>query len=133
LLAICRDCRKSPEWLLINYVASQIVREVTVFAPGRVQLQSDDIDTNFVLSDVNNIASEFSTFVGWQTNMHGGTGAACDGSSCVDLGSSGTPYFDMIQEGAQNGGRYLEVFSADVVSSPQSLATAKAAGFFPGH
>jgi hypothetical protein len=115
----------------VGYVASQIVQEVTAIAPGRVQLQSDDIDTNFVLPEVVNFAAQYNTFIGWQTNKHAGTGAACSGSPCVDLGQTGTPYFDIIQEGAQNGGRYLEVWSADVVQYPQSFATAKADGYFP--
>jgi len=59
------------------------------------------------------------------------TGAACDGSPCVDLATAGTPYFDIIHEGAQNGDRYFEVWSHDVVSYPNSFGTAKGDGYFP--
>jgi hypothetical protein len=115
----------------VGHVASRLVQKVTTIAPGRVQLQSDDIDMNFVLSEVLSLADINNTFVGWQTNKHGGTGASCGGSTCVDLGQTGTPYFDIIQEGFQEVGRYLEVWSADVVSYPNSFATAKADGYFP--
>ncbi|HTF99783.1 MAG TPA: hypothetical protein VK654_04245, partial [Nitrospirota bacterium] len=63
----------------VGYVASQIVQEVTASAPGRVQLQADNLDTNVQLAEVNNFASLYSDFVGWQSNKHGGTGAGCDG------------------------------------------------------
>ena len=115
----------------VGYVASQLVQEVTTMAPGRVQIQSDDLDSTFVLSEVDNFATQYHTFVGWQTNKHGGTGAACGGSPCADLGQTGTPYYDIIQNGEVNRGRYLEVWSADVVNFPQSFATAKANAFFP--
>jgi len=115
----------------VGYVASQLVKKVTDIAPGRVQLQSDDLDTNFVLQEVIDYASDYSTFIGWQTNKRDGSGAACNGLPCVDLGTTGTPYFDIIQEGAQNSGRYLEVWSHDVVSYPNSFATTKADGYFP--
>jgi hypothetical protein len=49
----------------------------------------------------------------------------------VDLGPAGTPYFDIIQEGEENGGRYLEVWSSDIVKYPESFATSRADGFFP--
>ncbi len=114
-----------------QHLASLIVQQVTTLAPGRVQLQSDDIDTNFVLSEVNLFATTYDTRIGWQTNKHAGIGATCSGAPCVDLGETGTPYFDILQYGAQNGGRYFEAWSADVVKYPQSFATAKADGYYP--
>jgi hypothetical protein len=117
----------------VGYVASQIVQGVTAIAPGRVQLQSDDIDTNYVLPEVKNFAPLYSDLVGWQSNKHGGTGAGCNGGgagSCSPDGST-SPYFQLLQNGALNGGEYLEVWSADVVSYPQSFAAARSAGFYP--
>ncbi len=107
-----------------------------MLAPGRVQLQSDDLDTDHVLTEVVELADLYNTRVGWQTNKRGGTGAACFDTStgtegpCVDLGQTGVPYFDIIQEGALNSGKYLEVWSADVVQYPQSFSAANAAGYF---
>ncbi len=116
-----------------GYVASQIVQEVTAIAPGRVQLQSDDLDTNYELSEVKNFALLYSDFVGWQSNKHGGTGAGCSGGGAGSCGPDGpaSPYFQLLQNGAVNGGEYLEVWSADVVSYPQSFADARSAGYYP--
>ena len=117
----------------VGSVASQIVQEVTALAPGRVQLQSDDIDTNFVLPEVKTFAAQYANFVGWQSNKHAGTGAGCNGSGVGSCGPDGanSPYFQLLQNGYINGGAYLEVWSADVVNYPQSFAAAKSAGFYP--
>jgi hypothetical protein len=117
----------------VGYVASQIVQKVTAIAPGRVQLQSDEIDTNVVLPEVNAFAMQYSDLVGWQTNKHGGTGAGCNGSGAGSCGPDGptSPYFQLLQHGALNAGEYLEVWSADVVSYPQSFAAARSAGYYP--
>ncbi len=117
----------------VGYVASHIVQGITAIAPGRVQLQSDDIDTNHVLAEVTNFAALYSDLVGWQSNKHGGTGAGCNGGGAGTCGPDGpaSPYFQLLQNGAVNGGEYVEVWSADVVSYPQSFAAARAAGFYP--
>ncbi|HEX7574635.1 MAG TPA: hypothetical protein VF514_16230 [Bacteroidota bacterium] len=39
-------------------------------------------------------------------------------------------YFQLLQNGSVTGGEYVEVWSADVVSFPQSFAAARSAGFY---
>ena len=115
-----------------GFVASQIVQEVTAIAPGRVQLQSDNLDSNFAQSEVLTLAAQYGDFIGWQTNKHAETGAGCNGGgagSCDPDGPS-SPYFELLKNGWKNGGAYLEVWSTDVVSYPQSFAAAIAAGFY---
>ena len=41
------------------------------------------------------------------------------------------PNFQLLQHGAATGGKYLEVWSTDVVTYPQSFAAAKAARLYP--
>lgn len=116
----------------VGYVASQIVEKVTEIAPGRVQLQSDNLDINVILPEVTQFAAQYSTAVGWQTNKHAGKGAGCNGNgpgSCDPDGPDGL-YFQLLQYGAANGGKYVEVWSADVVKYPQSLDAANSAGFY---
>jgi hypothetical protein len=116
----------------VGYVASQIVKEASAIAPGRLQIQADNLDGNYAESEVLNFASRFNDFVGWQSNKHGGAGAGCDGGitgSCNPDGPAG-PYFRLLKNAWQTGGEYLEVWSADVVNYPQSFAAAKSAGFF---
>jgi hypothetical protein len=115
-----------------GYVASRIVKEVNAVAPGRVQIQSDDLDGNYYLQEVNDYAAQNSDPVGWQTNKHAGTGAGCDGGGPGSCGQDGPSslYFQLLQNGAQHGGKYLEVWSEDVVSFPQSFDAARAAGYF---
>lgn len=116
----------------LGYVASQIVRDVNALAPGRVEVQADDLDANFAQSDVMKYGTLYSDVVGWQTNAKGGTGAGCSGGgplSCDPDGPTG-PYFQLLQNGSHTGGKYVEVWSGDVVSYPQSFAAAKSAGFY---
>jgi len=115
-----------------GYVASQIVQEVTAIAPGRVQLQSDNLDSNFAQSEVLSLAAQYGDLIAWQTNKHAETGAGCDGGgpgSCNPDGPN-SPYFELLKNGWDNGGAYLEVWSTDVVSYPQSFAGAIAAGYY---
>lgn len=116
-----------------GYVASQIVQAVSREAPGRVQLQADFLDTQAILPEVVSLATQYADSVGWQSNRHGGTGAGCDGGGPGTCGPDGpaSPYFRLLQEGAQNRGEYVEIWSADVVAYPQSLDAAKAAGLYP--
>lgn len=117
----------------VGFVASQIVQKVTAIAPGRVQLQSDNLDSNFAQPEVTMLAAQYDDFIGWQTNKHAETGAGCGGGgagSCNPDGPIG-PYFLLLQNGALNGGAYVEVWSNDVVSYPESFAAAKSAGFYP--
>ena len=114
-------------------VEKKIVREISALAPSRVQVQSDDLDSDFVLPEVTQRAFQFSDQIGWQTNKHAGTGAGCNGGAAGSCGPDGptSPYFQLLKAGAVNGGEYLEVWSMDVVSYPQSFDAAKAAGYFP--
>jgi hypothetical protein len=114
-----------------GYVASQLVKEVAAMAPRRVIVQADDLDSNFEAAEVNTLATQYNTVVGWQTNKHAQSGALCASAPCVDVGQAGTTYLDIIKEGSQYGGRYLEVWSTDVVNFPLSFAAAKFSGYFP--
>lgn len=116
-----------------GFVASHIVQEVTAIAPGRVQLQSDNLDSDFIQSEVLSLADQYHDFIGWQSNKHAETGAGCNGGgvgSCDPDGPAG-PYFQLLQNGALNGGEYLEVWSNDVVSYPESFNASQAAGYYP--
>ena len=104
----------------VGYVVGQIVKAVSAIAPGRVQLQADILDATVTLPEVNTLAGQYSDFVGWQSNKHGGVGAGCDGGAP----NSCDP------DGAANGGGYVEVWSHDVVAYPVSFAAAKSAGLF---
>jgi hypothetical protein len=117
----------------VGYVASQIVQEVTAIAPGRVQLQSDNLDSDFAQPEVLSLAAKYTNSIGWQTNKHAETGAGCNGGgsgSCSPDGPDG-PYFQLLQNGALNGGEYLEVWSNDVVSYPMSFDASEGAGYYP--
>ena len=116
----------------VGYVASRIVKEVNSVAPGRVQVQSDDLDGNFYLQEVDNYAGQNADPVGWQSNKHGGTGAGCDGGGAGSCGQDGAAslYFQLLKNGSQHGGTYIEVWSEDVVSFPLSFDAAKGAGYY---
>jgi hypothetical protein len=115
-----------------GYVALQIVKEVTAIAPNRVQLQSDNLDANFIQTEVTKFATQYSDSIGWQTNKHAQTGAGCNGGgvgSC-DPDSADGPYFSLLQNGWKNGGEYLEVWSNDVIRYSQAFAAAESVGFY---
>jgi len=84
-------------------------------------------------SEVTNLASQYAAAVGWQSNKHGGAGAGCNGGGASSCDPDGpvSPYFQLLQNGAANGGKYLEVWSTDVVNYPQGFAAARSAGFYP--
>lgn len=117
----------------VGFVASQIVQEVTAIAPGRVQIQSDNLDSNFAQPEVLILAAQYQDLIGWQSNKHAETGAGCNGNGAGSCGSDGpnSPYFLLLRNGALNGGEYLEVWSNDVVSYPESFAASQAAGYYP--
>jgi hypothetical protein len=117
----------------VGYVASQIVAEVSQIARRRVQLQSDNLDSNFAQPEVLNFAAQYGDSIGWQSNDHAETGAGCNGLGANSCGPDGadSPYFQLLQNGAVNGGEYVEVWSNDVVSYPLSFAAAAAAGLYP--
>ena len=117
----------------VGTVASEIVQGVTAIAPGRVQVQADQLDITPVLSEVTTLASQNSDSVGWQTNKHAGGGAGCNGGgagSCDPDGPAGG-FFQLLQNGAQNHGEYVEIWSADILAYPQALDAAKAAHLYP--
>ncbi|HTY01224.1 MAG TPA: hypothetical protein VMG09_14460 [Bacteroidota bacterium] len=108
------------------------MKAVSAIAPGRVQLQAEILDATVTLPEVNTLAGQYFDFVGWQSNKHGGVGAGCDGggpNSCDPDGPTGQ-FFKLLQNGATNGGEYVEVWSHDVVAYPVSFAAAKSAGLF---
>lgn len=115
-----------------GYVASQIVKVVNAIAPGRVEVQADDLDANFAQSDVITFAARYSDIMGWQTNAKSDSGAGCfsGGPGSCDPDGPDSPYFQLLRNGAQKGAVYLEVWPADVVKYPQSFAAAKSAGMY---
>jgi hypothetical protein len=115
-----------------GYVASQIVRDVNAIAPGRVEVQADDLDANFAQADVISYAARYSDIIGWQTNARSGVGAGCNsgGVGSCDPDGPTSPYFKLLQNGAQKGAQYIEVWSSDVVSYPLSIDAARSAGFY---
>ncbi len=110
-------------------VASRIVHEVSALAPGRVQLQSDDLDVGAAFPYVITYSSDYATATGWQSNKRSGTGAACNGGPCGP-DAPDSPYYQLLQTGSVNLGTYFEAWSADVVSYPLSIAEADSAGFY---
>jgi hypothetical protein len=97
-----------------------------------VELQGDNLDSDQILPEVKTLATQYGTEVGWQSNKHGGTGAGCAGEgagSCDPDGPSG-PFVQLLENGEQNRGAYVEVWSNDVVSYPQSFAAAHALGLY---
>jgi hypothetical protein len=114
-------------------VASEIVQAVSRLAPGRVQVQADILDAQTVLASVLALSGQDGDSVGWQSNKHGGTGAGCNGGGPSTCGPDGaaSPYYQLLLEGSQNRGEYVEVWPADVVAYPLSLDAAKAAGLYP--
>jgi hypothetical protein len=117
----------------VGAVASEIVQGVTAVAPGVVQVQADQLDITAVLPQVTAFASQNSDSVGWQTNKHAGAtggGAGCGTGSCGPDGPS-SPFFQLLQNGSQNHGEYVEIWSADVLAYPQSLDAAKTAALYP--
>lgn len=113
-------------------VAAQIVKAVSAIAPGRVQVQADNLDGNYSEAEVRGLATLNSDLVGWQSNKHGGSGAGCNGGAAGSCGQDGpvSLYFQLLQNGSVTGGEYMEVWSADVVSFPQSFAAARSSGFY---
>jgi hypothetical protein len=111
-------------------VASQLVKAAGTIAPGRIQIQSDDLDVDAPLPEVIAFANQFNDAIGWQTNKHGGTGAACNSTPCTPDGPN-SPFLQLLETGSVNNGRYLEVFSADVAAYPQSFAAAASAKLYP--
>jgi hypothetical protein len=117
----------------VGTVASQIVQRVSAVAPGQVQVQADQLDITPVLAEVTSDAAQSSDSVGWQSNKHAGGGAGCNGGgagSCSPDGPSG-PFFQLLQNGSQNRGEYIEIWSPDVLAYPQSLDAAQAAALYP--
>jgi hypothetical protein len=115
-----------------GHVASLIVQAVTSVAPGRVNVQSDFLDSNSADNEVATLTAQNADAIGWQSNKHGGVGAGCAGGgpgSCSPDGANGA-YFQLLSNGALAGGRYIEVWSADVVAYPLAFAAAKAAGLY---
>jgi hypothetical protein len=116
----------------VGTVAQAIVQAVSSIAPGRVQIQADNLDVTYTEAQVLGLASLYSDFIGWQSNRHGGTGAGCDGGNALSCNPDGPtgPYFSLLKYGSQIGGEYMEVWSYDVVNYPQAFAAAQAAGIF---
>jgi hypothetical protein len=115
-------------------VSATLVQDASRIAPGRLELQSDDLDTTSatITPKVIEGASKYRAVVGWQSNERGGTGAACGAhrTPCADNGSS-TSYLQLLANGAKNHGVYVEVWSHDVASYPNAFATAIRDHLFP--
>ena len=110
-------------------VASQLVDEVSRIAPGRVQLQADDLDIGNTYQEVLDFAPTYNAAIGWQSNKHNGTGATCAGDTCGPDGFD-APYYRLLKAGAKANGHYVEVWSNDVLSYPTAFAEADSAGWY---
>jgi hypothetical protein len=87
-----------------------------------------------ILKEVKDLAARYSDGIGWQSNKHAETGAGCNGGGTGSCNPDGpkSPYFHLLQNGSLNGGRYVEVWSTDVVNYPKSFDAAIAAGLYSG-
>jgi hypothetical protein len=115
-----------------GYVAAQLVREVAKIAPGRLQIQSDNLDSAVTVNSVMSLARENQAFIGWQSNKHGGTGAGCGGGgagSCLPDAPDGH-FFNLLAYGAAEGAYYFEIWPRDVPNYPKAIAAATAAGLY---
>ena len=110
-------------------VASQLVQEVSEIAPGRLQIQADDLDIGNTYQEVLDFAPAYNAAIGWQSNRHNGTGATCAGDTCGPDGFD-APYYRLLKAGAKANGHYAEVWSNDVLSYPQAIAEADSAGYY---
>jgi len=110
-------------------VASQLVQEVSEIAPGRLQVQADDLDIGNTYQEVLDFAPQYNAAIGWQSNKHNGTGATCAGDTCGPDGFD-APYYRLLKAGAKANGHYVEVWSNDVLSYPQAFAEADSAGYY---
>jgi len=116
----------------VGYLASQIVKEANLAAPGRIEIQGDNLDSDQILPEVKSLAAQYGDVVGWQSNKHGGTGAGCAGGGAGTCGPDvpGGPFVQLLENGEQNRGAYVEVWSNDVVSYPASFAAAHGLGLY---
>ncbi len=115
-----------------GYVSARLVEEVARLAPGRLLIQSDNLDSATVVPSVISLARENEAAIGWQTNKHGGTGAGCGGGgagSCLPDTSDGH-YYQMLAYGAAEGAHYVEIWPRDVLAYPQDIAGVGAAGLY---
>lgn len=115
-----------------GYVAAQLVREVARIAPGRLQIQSDNLDSAVTVNSVMSLARENAAFIGWQSNKHGGTGAGCGGGgagSCLPDAPDGH-FFNLLAYGAAEGAHYFEIWPRDVPAYPLGVGAATAAGLY---
>ncbi len=117
----------------VGQVAWELVRVANTIAPGRIQLQADNLEPPIAETEVLSCAAAFGDRYGWQSNRHASTGAGCNGGGIGSCGPDGptSPYFELLKYGSTIGGRYVEVWSAEVVEYPVSMLTAFAAGYYP--
>ncbi len=115
-----------------GYVAAQLVREVAEIAKGRLQIQSDNLDSATIVPSVISLARENEAFIGWQSNKHGGTGAGCGGGgagSCLPDAADGH-FFNLLAYGAAEGAHYFEIWPRDIPTYPLGIEAATAAGYY---
>jgi hypothetical protein len=115
-----------------GYVAAQLVREVAQIVPGRLQIQSDNLDSAVIVNSVISLAHENGAFIGWQSNKHGGTGAGCGGGgagSCLPDAPDGH-FFNLLDFGASEGAHYFEIWPRDIPIYPKGIAAAVAGGLY---
>ncbi|HET7250157.1 MAG TPA: T9SS type A sorting domain-containing protein [Gemmatimonadales bacterium] len=115
-----------------GYVSAQLVRAAAQIAPGRIQIQSDNLDSAVIVPSVISLARENAAFIGWQSNKHGGTGAGCGGggaNSCLPDSPSGH-FYNLLAYGAAQGAHYFEIWPHDVIAYPEAVAASDAAGLY---
>ena len=82
-------------------IVARLVGAVSRLAPGRLELQADDLTATTALPEVTALARRFAAAVGWQTT-------ACD--QCASL--------NVLENGRRHGGTYFEVSAGDVFGYP---------------
>jgi hypothetical protein len=115
-----------------GYVSAQLVGEVARMARGRLQIQSDNLDSAVTVNSVMSLARENAAFIAWQSNKHGGTGAGCGGGgagSCLPDAPNGH-FFNLLAYGAAEGAHYFEIWPRDVLKYPLAIGAANAAGLY---
>jgi len=115
-----------------GYVASRLVQVAGQVARGRLQVQSDNLDSATIVPSVISLARENEACVGWQSNKHGGTGAGCGGGaagSCLPDAPDGH-FYNLLAYGASLDAHYFEIWPRDVTTYPRAIAAADAAGLY---
>ena len=119
---VIRNVDASPTFVDVNAI---LIAQALQMFPGRIAIQWDALSTtplSAVAGDVLD-AGRLGAFIGWQAN--GGAGA--NGSSCTDDGAPCTnaTYQQLLDNGIDSGGRYIEVQAVNVDQFPAAMEEAQ--------